>query len=67
MLVWIVVSAHTRRFWKQGCVVAGNALELPPPISPLPTVPSPFPGDSPGPQMPEHYLRELLHMMNWTN
>ncbi len=47
-------------------MVAGDPLDLPPPISPLPALPSPFPGDSPVPHMPEHYMRELLHVINWT-
>ncbi|CAL5225656.1 g8514 [Coccomyxa viridis] len=44
----------------------GNALDLPQPISPLPALPSPFP-DSPVPQIPEHYMRELLQVINWSN
>ena len=48
-------------------MLAGNALDLPPPISPLPALPSPFPGDSPVPHIPEHYMRELLHVINWSN
>lgn len=48
-------------------MLAGNALDLAPPISPLPALPSPLPGDSPVPHMPENYMRELLRVINWSN
>ena len=46
-------------------MLAEYAPELRMPSSPMP--PSPFTANSPVSSMPEHYLRELLHVVNWTN